>query len=122
MNLVCQNFENENPDPDACEMKSFYRMETREGKERWTRKQVRQKYINKYIILFTLHIPKNSSMSLFIHYLGKPQKKLFFSGPATKGGGNGLATKKKELFLSSKKIPNKNVATKLESGWGLVRP
>ena len=34
--------------------------------------------------------------------LGKPQqiKSSFFSGPATKrGGGKGLATKKKELFL-----------------------
>ena len=33
-------------------------------------------------------------------YVGKQQKKLFLSGPATKrgGGGKGLATKEKELF------------------------
>ena len=31
-------------------------------------------------------------------YLGKPQKKLFFSGPATKRGGKDLATKKKDIF------------------------
>ena len=37
--------------------------------------------------------------------LGKPQKKFFFFGPATKrGGGKGLGNKKSELFLELKKI------------------
>ena len=46
--------------------------------------------------------------------LKRPQKTAFFSGPATKrgGGGKGLATKKKELFLKLEKKPPKNVATK----------
>ena len=51
--------------------------------------------------------------------LGKPQKSIFFSGPATKRGGKGVATKEKELFLKLK-IPPKNVAAKLEGGG--VRP
>ena len=45
------------------------------------------------------------------------KKSPFFSGPAP-GGTKGLATKKKELFRSSKKIPPKNVATKLKRGGG----
>ena len=46
-----------------------------------------------------------NSKSMILFALGKTQKKqklFFFSGPATKrvgGGGKGLATKKKLLFL-----------------------
>ena len=52
-------------------------------------------------------------------FKGSRKKCIFFSGPATKRGGKGLATKKKKhFFWSSKKIPRKNVATKLEGGGG----
>ena len=48
-----------------------------------------------------------------------PQKKFFFSGPATKGGDTGLATKKNNFFWCSKKYSQKIVATKLEGAEGL---
>ena len=47
------------------------------------------------------------------------KKSYLFSGPATKRGegGKGWATKKNNFFFNSKKIRQKNVATKLEGGW-----
>ena len=50
----------------------------------------------------------------------KPQKKSFFSNPATKSKGKGRATKKKN-FLKLEKIKGseKNVATKFEGGGGV---
>ena len=61
------------------------------------------------------------SIGLFLQR--EAAKKIFLRAPG--GGGKGMATKKKELFLSSKKnptkkIPSKNVAIKLEGGG--VRP
>ena len=57
---------------------------------------------------------------LFSYYIGKPQKNLFLVARPLRGGGDvgkGLATKKKDLFLSSKHLlSKKNVATKLKGG------
>ena len=54
---------------------------------------------------------------------GKPQKRYFFSGPANKrGGGKGLATKKKITFFEALKKSQKNVAIKLEVGKALAGP
>ena len=55
--------------------------------------------------------------------LGKPQKSFFLVArpPGGWGGGKGLATKKKELFLKlEKNNPKFLVATKLEGGKALV--
>ena len=50
------------------------------------------------------------------------RKKVFFRGPATKRGGGGVRAwplrKKKTFFEALKKIPPKNMTTKLEEGGG----
>ena len=50
------------------------------------------------------------------NFQGKPQKRYFFSGPATeRGGGKGQTTKKNNFFRAGKKI-RKFLPTKLEGG------
>ena len=69
------------------------------------------------ILVLTITILNYIIFYIIRDYLGKPQKKYFFSGPATKkrgrGGGKGLAIKKKNFFskLQKKNFPKKIVAT-----------